>query len=221
MSADIAGISFETIRQEIRVAHLSDALDALGYRHQCLDPSPSPLQSTMKMVGRAFTITIEKVDKAPDVPYVTLLEALDALGEDDVYVIPTIDGWQAALWGELLSNRAQAVGAAGAVTDGAVRDVDQISRLGFPTFAAGTTPRDINGRYEVTGFGDAVTIGGVRVGHGDLMAGDVDGVVVVPHDVEEVVVQAALAKARAEGTMLDDLRGGMLPSQAFAKHKVL
>lgn len=221
MGSEIAGISMETIRQEVRVAHLSDALDALGYRDQCLQPAPVPLSPDMKMVGRALTVSIVAVDAVPEVPYIGLLDVLDRLGEDDIYVIPAVSGQPAALWGELLSTRAQAVGAAGALSDGPVRDVDQILDLGFPTFALGATPCDINGRFEVVGSGDVVTIAGVEVHPGDLIAGDVDGVVVVPRAVEEAVVVAALGKARAEGTMLDDLRAGMLPSEAFAKHKVL
>jgi 4-hydroxy-4-methyl-2-oxoglutarate aldolase len=221
MTSDTTGVDLDTLRKEVRVAHLSDALDAHGYRHQCLEPSPTPLHPAMKMVGRALTVSIEAVDQPPEVPYVGLLQVLDALGPDDIYVIASVPGSPAALWGELLSTRALAVGAAGALTDGPVRDVDQILGLGFPTFARGTTPCDINGRFEVTGHQKTITIAGVPVSPGDLVVGDVDGVVIVPQQVENSVVQAALEKARAEGTMLDDLRNGMTPSEAFAKNKVL
>jgi 4-hydroxy-4-methyl-2-oxoglutarate aldolase len=221
MTTDTTGVDLGTLRREVRVAHLSDALDAHGYRHQCLEPGPPPLHPSMKMVGRALTVSIEAVDHPPEVPYIGLLQVLDVLGPDDIYVIPAVPGSPAALWGELLSTRALAVGAAGALTDGPVRDVDQILELGFPTFARGTTPCDINGRFEVTGHQQPVTIAGVQVLPGDLIVGDVDGVVVVPQDVEDSVVRAAVEKARAEGTMLDDLRAGMTPSAAFAKNKVL
>lgn len=209
------------LRKEVRVAHLADSLDALGLREQCLKPSPRPISNEMKAIGRAFTVSVEVVSSPPEIPYVGLLRALDELAEDDIYVIPTLGEPRAALWGELLSTRALAVGAAGAITDGAVRDIDQVLRLKFPTFALDATPRDIHGRYEVTSHGDPVVIGSVTVHHGDLIAADIDGVVVVPKEVEQQVVAAALAKARAESTMLADLRSGMLPSQAFALHKVL
>jgi len=221
MTSRTSEIDLGTLRREVRVAHLSDALDAHGYRHQCLEPAPTPLHPAMKMVGRALTVSIEVVQQPPEIPYIGLLQVLDLLGPDDIYVIPSVPGSPAALWGELLSTRALAVGAAGALTDGPVRDVDQILGLGFPTFARGTTPRDINGRFEVTGHQKTVTIAGVQVSPCDLIVGDVDGVVVVPQQVENSVVRAALEKARAEGTMLDDLRNGMTPSEAFAKHKVL
>lgn len=213
--------SLADLRSEVRVAHLSDSLDAIGLREQCMSPSPRPIAPNMKTIGRAFTVAVEIVQVSPATPYVGLLKALDALSADDIYVIPTLGDNRAALWGELLSTRAQAVGAAGAITDGAVRDIDQVLRLAFPTFSTGATPRDIHGRYEVIGHGGPIMVGKVRVEHGDLIAADIDGVVVVPKNVEQQVVTAALAKARAESTMLSDLRAGMPPSQAFALHKVL
>lgn len=221
MSERLNPATLAEVRREVRVAHLADVLDARGFRNQCLSPSPGPLHPRMRCVGRAFTVVTEKIKVAPDKPYVGLLEALDSLAADDIYVIPSLGEFRAALWGELLTNRALAVGAAGIVTDGAVRDIDQILALEFPTFCAGSTPRDIHGRYEVIGTGRQIEVGGVLVSHGDLLAADIDGVVVVPPEVEVEIAQAALAKARAESTMIVDLRNGMLPSEAFALHKVL
>jgi regulator of RNase E activity RraA len=175
----------------------------------------------MRFVGRAFTVQIEPVDDVPEVPYVGLLRALDALGADDVYVIPTGGDLRAATWGELLSTTARARGAVAAVTDGAVRDAAQTIAMGFPTFARTTTPNDIHGRYEVRDYGVRIEIDGVSIRPGDLVAGDIDGVVVVPSQVKVEVLKAALQKARAETFVRDALEAGTLPSKAFAEYGVL
>lgn len=214
-------IDLPTLRREVRVAHLADRLDAVGLRGQCVTPSPRPLAPQMRFIGRAFTVVTEVVEEPPAVPYRGLLRALDHLGEDDVYVIPTGGDARAACWGELLSTRASAVGAAGAVTDGAVRDIAQTVTLGFPTFSDAATPNDIHGRYEVVDHNLEVTLGGVKVVPGDLIAGDIDGVVVVPREVEAEVCRTALEKARTESRVCVALAEGMLPSAAFERYGVL
>lgn len=215
--------NLDELRRHVRVAPLSDCLDAAGFRHQNLPAHVVPLAPGMRMFGRAFTVHAVMASGIPERPYVGLLKALDALGPDDVYVMPGPDGdmMLGSCWGELLSTWAIQRGCAGMVTDGAVRDVAQILELGFPTFAAGTTPRDINGRYEIVAHQVPVMIGGVSIGPGDLIAGDVDGVVVVPLAVEDEVVAAALAKATGENSVRDAIIGGLSPSQAYETFGIL
>lgn len=213
----------DLLRGLVRSAQISDCLDAVGLRHQNLAPEIVPLDPGMRMVGRAFTVRAELASGVPERPYTGMLRALDALDRDDIYVIPSPDGatMLGSCWGELLSTWAMSRGCAGMVTDGAVRDVDQVRALGYPTFAVGTTPRDINGRYEVIEHQVPVLISGVLVHPGDLIVGDVDGVVVVPQSVEAEVVAAAVAKASGENTVRDAIVGGMTPSQAFDKYGIL
>jgi 4-hydroxy-4-methyl-2-oxoglutarate aldolase len=208
-------------RELVSSALVADALDAIGYRDQCLSPAIAPLDPEMRVMGRAFTVQVEVAAEVPEEPYVGLLRALDALGRDHVYVIPTGGDLRAAMWGELVATSARARGAVGAVTDGAIRDTRQLSDLGFPTFATAHTPRDVNGRFDVTAHQVPVEIGGIRVQPDDLIIGDRDGVVVVPALVEERVIAAALAKARTENTVRDELAAGTLPSEAFSRHGVL
>lgn len=219
-NTDAARIDPET-RELVTATLAADALDAVGYRDQCLSPAITPLDPGMRVMGRAFTVAVEVAPEVPAVPYIGLLKALDALGTDDVYVIPTGGDLRAAMWGELLSTSARARGAVGAVTDGAIRDTRRISELGFPTFSSARTPRDINGRFDVVAHQVSVEIGGIRIEPGDLIIGDRDGVVVVPARVEEQVIAAALAKASTEDTMRDELAAGVLPSESFARHGVL
>lgn len=212
---------FQALRGLLRAALVSDALDALGHRRNCLGFQIAPLDPDSVLVGRAFTVASEPVDAVPDAPYVGLLRALDAIGPDEVWVMPTGRPPETAFWGELLTNVCLARGAAGVVTDGLVRDVQAVRALGFPVFAGGTIPYDINGRYEVTGTGEPALIDGVTVEHGDLVVGDVDGVAVVPAALEDEVVARVSEKASGEGRFREAVRGGMAPSQAFERFGVL
>ena len=90
-------------RKLVSSALVADALDAIGYRDQCLSPSIAPLDPEMRVMGRALTVQVEVAAEVPEEPYVGLLRALDALGRDHVYVIPTGGDLRAAMWGELLA----------------------------------------------------------------------------------------------------------------------
>ena len=100
------------------------------------------------MMGYAFPVRVEAVYKAPDVPYVGLLKALDAVGRDQVYVTPSNRNnggdHPAAFWGELLSTACKHKGVAGALTDGPVRDTTRMQALGFKVFGVQTSPLDIH-----------------------------------------------------------------------------
>lgn len=210
-----------TLRERLRSALVCDALDALGVRDAALSHRFEPLSLDGVMVGRAFPVTTAIVDEVPEAPYVGLLRALDALAPDDVYVISAHGRPDVSLWGELLSTMSIAAGGAGALCEGTVRDVAQVRALGFPCFAYGTAPFDINGRLEVIGHGEPVAIEGKTIRPGELLVGDVDGVVVVPEEVEHEAIERALAKDGTESELRASVAGGLKPSLAFARYGVL
>ena len=112
-------------------------------------------------------------------------------------------------------------GARGAIVDGYVRDVRQIAEMRFPVFATGMKPVDSAGRSEVVEYGTPVACGGVLVREGDLVVADVDGIVVVPREVEDDAIRLALEKVDGEDRMRDAIRGGMTLAEAFAAHGIL
>lgn len=203
------------------VAQICDCLDAVGYTNQCLPFAIEPLDRSMRFVGRAFAVQAQVVEEPPTERYRGLLAALDDLGRNDVYVISAGGDVRAALWGELVATSARARGAVATVTDGTVRDAAQLMDMGFPTFGVGTTPADIHGRYEVVSFGESLSIGGVDIKTGDLIAGDIDGVVVVPRHVEAEVISMTRERMVNESGMREVLAQGVPPSKAFEDHGVL
>jgi regulator of RNase E activity RraA len=177
------------------------------------------------MMGYAFPVRVEAVFKAPDVPYVGLLKALDAVGKDQVYVTPSNrnngGNHPAAFWGELLSTACKHKGVAGALTDGPVRDTTRMQALGFKVFGVETSPLDINSRYEVIEHNVPAVIDGVTINPGDLIVGDIDGVVIVPKDAIAEVVARVEEKNSGENLFRNAVKDGMAPSEAFAKYGVL
>jgi 4-hydroxy-4-methyl-2-oxoglutarate aldolase len=135
--------------------------------------------------------------------------ALRVADEGDVLVI-SCGSSPGAQWGELVAHAAAARGIAGAVMDGAVRDVDAIEALGFPVWASAVAP--LGARKEVLGWVNRPTVcGGVRVDPGDIVVADGDGVVVVPRRQVDSVVAAAVERAEREERTREAARQGQLP----------
>lgn len=203
----------------LRAALVSDILDGLGLRSQCPTPGLTPMGPGISLIGYAFTVASEVVQTAPAEPYVGLLQALDTISLDDIWVVSSNS--QAALWGELTSTASQARGARGAVCDGYVRDAQMVREIGFPVFSRGRSPMDANGRMEIIEPNDATGLGGVKVFRGDLIVADEDGVAVIPAGITEQVVAAALDKSTAESLFRTAVQGGQLPSVAYHRYQVL
>ena len=120
-----------------------------------------------------------------------------------------------------MSTRALKLGARGAVVNGYVRDTRAILSLNFPTFSFGSYGQDSAPRYKVYDFRVPIEIGNVRIRPGDILFGDVDGVLVVPAEAETEVFTLALEKARGEKTVKRDLENGLSAVEAFARHGIM
>lgn len=214
-------IDLRQVRNLLTSPVISDSLDSLGFARQCLDTGLVAVNVGTVMAGWAFPVRIERVYGVPAEPFRGLLAALDALGADEIFITPTHRARDIAVWGELLSTAAIARGAAGALTDGLIRDTAAIRSLGFPVFSAGTIPLDSKGRHEIIEHGIPIVLDGIRIEPGDLIIADGDGVVVVPEAVVEEVIREALAKRTTENLFRDAVAGGMLTTDAYKKFGVL
>ena len=204
------------------VAAVADVLDRLGRRSQAMAHGVRPLPGgPVAITGRAFTIAATASDAVLENPYEHELAAADATPAGAVVVLATGGLLDVAVWGELLSTRMLARGGIGVVTDGGVRDVAGIRRLGVPVFAAAITPQDSSGRALVTGWGETVTCAGVEVAPGDLVRGDEDGVVVVPRELTAEALAAAEAKVGLERLVAEGLARGETAATLYDRHGVL
>ena len=215
---DITGLAQRL--QRLHTALLADALDGLGFRQSFLGPGIRAVTATNKVVGTALPIRAESTTVASPQPYDGLFAAFEMVGPGDVMVASTEDRFS-GLWGELLTMAFRARGGVGAVISGMTRDVDQIDELGFPVFARGCSPLDSAGRQEIVESGEPVRFGDVTVRRGDWIVGDSMGVIVVPYDVADAVVEAAESKDAGEVNVREELRRGADLRDVFNRYGVL
>jgi regulator of RNase E activity RraA len=212
---------FRNVRERLFTAVLGDVLDASGFRQQFLPPSIRTLRPDMMVVGRAMPVleadccgdTLEHSGRSES--FGLMFRALDELKAGEVYIC-TGGSPRYALWGELMSTRARALGAAGAVVDGFHRDTNGVLTVGLPVFSQGSYAQDQRGRGRVVDYRSSITFGnGAVVRPGDLIVGDVDGVLVVPRDHVEEVVERALAKVEGEERVRQMIEGGRSTQTIF------
>lgn len=210
--------------RDLSAAVLSDVMDALGLRNQAMQPFVRPLDENLVLAGRARTglYMLAYETREGENPYEVEIALVDDLKPGDVPVLACNGPTQRiAPWGELLSTAAQARGAAGCITDGLVRDVRQIRELRFPVFHGGIGPLDTKGRATMVQRDVPVECAGVKVRDGDIVFGDVDGVVVIPKERAAEVLAKAKEKVAGEGRTRDELRQGRLLREVFEKYRIL
>ena len=220
---------FKIARHELFTALVGDVLDKLGYLHQFLPAQVKPLQRDMVVIGRAMPVLEADVfaerqqESQLDLmqkPFGLMFEALDSLRPNEVYICSGASP-RYALWGGLMSTRAIALKAAGVVVDGYSRDTNEILRLGFPTFSLGTYAQDQGPRGKVIDYRVPIEFGGIMVCPGDIVFGDLDGVIIVPQEVVHEAFSGAIEKARGEKLVKQALEHGMSTVDAFAKYGIM
>src|SRR5271169_6112485 len=171
---------FAIAQRELFTCVVGDVMDKMDLQHQFLPPQIQALRQDMVVVGRAMPVLsvdvfAEKIagsaNKLMEKPFGLMLEALDDLKTNEVYV-NTGSSPRNALWGEMMSTRARVLGATGAVLNGYSRDTKAVLKLNFPTFSWGPYAQDSAPRYKVVDFRIAIEIASVRVRPGDFLFGD-------------------------------------------------
>jgi 4-hydroxy-4-methyl-2-oxoglutarate aldolase len=157
----------------------------------------------MAMAGCALPVYCAPGDN------LALHEALDQAAAGEVVVATCGEAIEHGYWGEVMSVAAQARGVAGLVIDACVRDADRISELGFPVYSRGLcvrgTTKDPSAERSV---GSAIWMGRVPVRRGDAVLADTDGVVVLPHETLDEVLEASTRRQAKEAEQLTRLRAG-------------
>jgi 4-hydroxy-4-methyl-2-oxoglutarate aldolase len=212
--AETDGSAAEQLRQAaaLGTATLHEAagrMGALPSGIRCLTPGPA-------LAGRAVTVA------GPPSDNLWLHRAVYAAGRGDVLVVSTGNEYEAGYWGEVLSHAARARGLAGLVIDGCVRDGEHLARIGVPVFGRGFCIRGTSKLADGAGWiNRPLALGDVVVQPGDLVVGDGDGVVALPFDRLDELVERSLARQRHEVEIISALAAGAstlelydLPSEA-------
>ena len=214
-------ITIEMMRQELYSAVVADALDSMGFMHQSPRVQLPPLTGVEKLIGRAKTTLWADMAHIDPNPYELELIAVDGCKQDDIVIAAAGGSMRSGIWGELLSTAARNSGCIGTIVDGAVRDITKMKAMGFACFARGTCVYDSQNRQRVVDIDCTIEIDGVRFAPGDLVIADVDGVVVVPQEVEAEAIQKAWNKVHAENITRDAIKAGMKATAAWKKYGVL
>ncbi len=170
-----------------------------------------PIVKGKKVVGKAVTVYTMDGDWAKTV------EAIDTAKEGDVIVIKC-SGDSSAVWGELATRSCMNKGIAGVIIDGAVRDVDDIEKLGFPVFAKKVVPN----AGDPKGFGEInvkIVCGGVEVRPGDWIVADDNGVMVIPKERAYEVAKRALEVKKHEDRIRAEIEGGKTLAEVVELYK--
>lgn len=201
----------------VAVATLSVQLRKRGFHDSSID-GVRPLTPGRKLVGTARTLRF--LPFRPDLfaehggGYNAQKRAVDGIGAGEVLVMEARRDPTAGTLGDILALRAQVRGAAGVVTDGAVRDAAAVAALDLPVYSAGRHPAVLGRRHVPWETDVTIACGGVTVAVGDVLVGDDDGVLVIPRALVAEVLADAEHQEReerwitarvAEGAALPDL----------------
>jgi len=176
----------------VSCGNISDAMDFLGLPNGVVRGGPKMLSATMStLAGYAFTVTQMPKHQTATKGATKHRDVFNRLAQPgDVVVIDTGEYNGAASCGLLLALRAKMRGIAGIIINGCCRDAKEIVEQGIPFFCSGSVPRK-SILLETVDLNRPVVIGGVQIRRGDLIIGDVDGLIIVPiQHAEEILKQA-------------------------------
>ena len=186
--------------QQFRGLASSNVADAMG-RFHFMDPGMQP-RSGLPLCGLAVTVNARPGDN------LMVHKALQIAQPGDIVVVCTNGNTTSAVFGELMCRTAVAAKVGGLVVDGAIRDVDGMTALGFPAYSRTVTP----GGCDKDGPGEinvAISCGNTVVQPGDIVVGDVDGIAVVPREDAAEVIELVRDLMKKEAKRVAEIESGV------------
>jgi regulator of RNase E activity RraA len=171
-------------------AAVNDVLRELGLLYQTLPNNIQSIKEGIKVAGICFTIKGSKNLELTD-EMMQRAEMLEAITPYSVCVWDTSEDDESAQWGEIMTMAAKARGCRGAIVDGGVRDTNCVLREEFPVFCKYKTSNGMLGRFRMIGYQLPVSIGNTLIRPGDIIFGDIDGVIVIPREIAVEVLEKA------------------------------
>jgi len=205
---------------------ISDVLDEAGYHSQTIDPVISGIGSREPFCGPAACVRGERRVATRTVAgngcYIPMY-ALPTMVEAGFVLIFSVGGFRGgAVMGSLIARDLSESKAAAIITDGYIRDRDELAAGSLPVCAAGAIPLNGARRIQITGRDLPVSLPGpegttVTIHPGDVIVGDADGVVVVPAEIAESVLEMGEEIARKEAILLENLANLSMDERATAR----
>jgi 4-hydroxy-4-methyl-2-oxoglutarate aldolase len=178
-------------------------LHEAGGRIGALPSAIKPMTPGLRVCGPAVTV------HSPAGDNLWLHRAIYLASPGDVLVVSVGGDFEYGYWGEIMSTAAKVRHLGGLVIDGCVRDGRLLAEIGFPVFARGLCIRGTGKDHGAIGFvNHAIRVGEVTVSAGDLIVGDEDGVVALPHAQAASIVQTAATREAKEADILRRIEAG-------------
>lgn len=177
-----------------------------------------PISPGFRFAGGAFTVKeVTGVLGTYTNEDFKLGQVIDAAQDGHVIMIDN-GGQQVSTWGGIASFAAQKRGVAGLVVDGGVRDLDEIREFNFPVFSRYVVPTSGKGRVKILSMNTVIKIDGIRVRPGDIIVGDGTGIVCIPVEVAEEVLNKAKKMDEQDKQATEEIRRGLTFTEALRKY---
>lgn len=202
--------------ERLYTGSVNDVLREFCYLNQALPGHILPLREYETVAGFAFT-----VKSAPNVKITGEMDIrtqmLGEMRENSFVVWDTSSDMQATLWGGVMTATAKRIGVRAACIDGGIRDTHQILEGEFPVFYKYRISNGSLARCLITHYQIPIRIGSVDIRPGDIVLGDIDGVLVVPRAIAFAVLERAEEIVRNEDEIYSWVEGGMTPGEINAQ----
>lgn len=204
----------KTILENTSTASIATLLYKRGLRNQYIQGVSRLGADGKRMVGPAFTLRYIparedlnpiEVFRDPDHPQ---RRAIEEIPEDHVLVMDCRRDATAASAGSILITRLQVRGCAGVVTDGGLRDANDIAALEIPSFCARPSAPTNLTRHQALDLNVPIGCGGVAVFPGDIAVGDGDGVIIIPAELADEIAAEAKGMEKYEAWVVDQVKAG-------------
>lgn len=213
----MSDVSSETRFLRFPTSAISDALDEKGL-NAVVPGVFAQRQGQGRIAGRALPVKLKEKSSDPDAwrfgggvgkPLEQVLQTMKA---GDVVIMDLGGSDRASAWGGLASRLAQAKGVRGTIMHGACRDVEEIRASGYPVWAVGACPRRSRNDFTFGSINEEITIAEARIAPGDFIIADESGVVCVPKDLAEEILEMLDRIAAQEAALEDQVLRGAVQS---------
>jgi len=202
--------------ENVFTSAVNDVLREEGLLSQALPSGILPLREEMKACGVAFTVKgSPSLEIKNEMEY--RAQMLEAISENSLVIWDTSNDGSSAQWGEIMTSAAIKRGCRGAVIDGGVRDTNKVLDQNFPVFCKYRTNNGMLGRFRITDYQCPIVIGDVTIFPGDIVLGDIDGVIVIPRALAFDVLLRSEKVRDDEVGIREMVDSGMKPSLVVEK----
>ena len=201
----------------VTTATLTTVLLKKGLRNVWIRGAKPLKPGQARVVGRAFTLRFVPVREDLATPAswgapISTRSAVEAMPAGCIAVVDAMGVTDAGIFGDILCARMQKRQVAGLVTDGVIRDRDGVVGTGLPVWCQGTAAPASAASLTFVNWQEPIACGGVAVFPNDIMVVDTDGAVLIPADLLDAVVEAAVEQERLEGWIMNEVKqGAVLP----------